>query len=119
MSKPASLPFSLARRVGPLVFLSGQVAIDKVTGKVVPGDIREQTRQTLNNLKDNLAAEGLDLSHIVKVNVYLAHPSDFAAFNEAYREFFADPLPARTTCAVQLVTSDFLIEIDAIAAVEE
>jgi 2-iminobutanoate/2-iminopropanoate deaminase len=109
-------PLSPSRRVGQLVFLSGQVAKDLSNGTVVAGGVKEQTRQVLENLRANLRAEGLDLSHIVKVNVYLAHPSDFAAFNEAYLEFFGDPLPVRTTVAVQLVSSQYLIEIDAIAA---
>lgn len=95
--------------------MAGQVAIDPATGKVVGGDVRTQTRRVLENIREILAAAGASLKDVVKVNVYLARPEDFAAMNEVYREFFPEAPPARTTVAVKMVSEQFLVEIDAIA----
>ncbi|MEM4151956.1 MAG: RidA family protein [Nitrososphaerota archaeon] len=108
-------PYSQAIKAGGWIFVAGQVAIDPSTGKVVGGDIKAQTRRTLENIREILAAAGASLKDVVKVNVYLTRPEDFAAMNEVYRDFFPQGPPARTTVAVKIVDEAYLIEIDAIA----
>jgi 2-iminobutanoate/2-iminopropanoate deaminase len=112
---PRGGPYSLSRTTPTgLVFVAGQTAVAPATGKLVVGGISEQTRQVLDNLSAILAAEGCDLSDVVKVSVFLADLRDFAAMNEMYGSVFRVPYPVRTT--VQAVLSQgALIEIDAIA----
>ncbi|MDW8073991.1 MAG: Rid family detoxifying hydrolase [Nitrososphaerota archaeon] len=108
-------PYSQAVKAGGWIFVAGQVAVDPATGKVVEGDVRAQTRRVLENLREILAAAGASLRDVVKVNVYLVRPEDFAAMNEVYREYFPEGPPARTTVAVKMVNEAFLVEIDAVA----
>lgn len=108
-------PYSQAVRAGNLLFISGQGPIDPKTGKKVAGDIKEQTRQVLENIKGILEAAGLKLENVVKVNVYLRNISDFPKMNEVYKEYFKENHPARTT--VQATPpADIDVEIDAIAS---
>ena len=108
-------PYSQAVRAGSLLFISGQGPIDPKTGKKVIGDIKEQTRQVLENIKVILEAAGLTLENVVKVNVYLRNMSDFPKMNEVYKEYFKENPPARTT--VQAIPpADIDVEIDAIAS---
>src|SRR5712691_12025657 len=76
-------PLAQAIRAGNLLFVSGQGPLDAKTREVVSADIREQTRQTLTNLKNVLAAAGLDFSHVVNMRVVLRNTEDFPAFNES------------------------------------
>jgi 2-iminobutanoate/2-iminopropanoate deaminase len=108
-------PYSQAVKAGSLLFISGQGPIDPKTGKKVAGDIKEQTRQVLENLKGILEAAGLTLENVVKVNVYLKNMNDFPKMNEVYKEYFKENPPARTT--VQATPpGDIDVEIDAIAS---
>src|SRR5262249_52324815 len=79
-------PLAQAIRAGNLLFVSGQGPLDPKTREVVSPDIREQTKQTLSNLKSVLAAAGLDFTHVVNMRVVLRNTEDFAAFNETFRE---------------------------------
>jgi 2-iminobutanoate/2-iminopropanoate deaminase len=89
-------PYSQAIKVNGLLFVSGQVSIDPKTNEFVPGDIRQQTERTLENLKGIVEAAGSKLSHVVKSTVFLKNMSDFAAMNEVYARYFpAAPLRAR------------------------
>ncbi|MBC7092300.1 MAG: RidA family protein [Nitrososphaeria archaeon] len=107
-------PYSQAIKAGSFLFISGQGPIDPKTGKKVEGDIKEQTRQVLENIKGILEAAGLTLENVVKVNVYLKNMNDFPKMNEVYKEYFRLNYPARTT--VQAIPpADIDIEIDAIA----
>src|SRR5207248_1453643 len=90
-------PYSQAIRVGGFVFTSGQIALDPRTGELSKGDVKEQTRRVLENLKAVLAAAGTSLDRAVKATVFLADMADFAAFNDAYAEFFSAWKPARST----------------------
>lgn len=110
---------SLTRRAGDLVFVSGQIATDPATGRLVEGGLAAQTRQVIENIRRNLASVGLGLNDVVKTTVFLAKPQDFAEFNSVYREFFSEPYPTRSTVAVTLVSPDMLIEIEAIAAAKD
>jgi 2-iminobutanoate/2-iminopropanoate deaminase len=99
---------------GEFVFTAGQGPTDPKTGAVVGDDVATQTRQTLDNVAAILAAEGLGLQHVVKTTVHLQHlQRDFAAYDAVYREYFSDPLPARTTVGSDLM--NILVEIDVVA----
>ncbi|NHM26032.1 RidA family protein [Desulfofundulus sp. TPOSR] len=113
---PAAIgPYSQAIKAGGFVFVSGQIPIDPVTGKVVEGDIKVQTRQVLNNLREVLAAAGTSLERVVKATVFITDVNDFPGLNEVYAEFFARSAPARSCVAVSRLPKDVLVEIEAIA----
>lgn len=108
------LPFPWGLKAGNLVFLSGNGPLGP-DGKPVEGDIRDQTRLTLENLRKVAEAAGSDLHHVVSLTVYLKDLRDFAAMNDVYREFFPeDPRPARATVQATLLF-DMKIEIQGIA----
>lgn len=108
-------PYSQAVRVGSLVFVSGQIPVDPLTGEVVKGDIRAQTHRVLENLKGVLEAAGSSLEKVVKTTVFLANIGDYGAVNEVYAEFFSDSRPARATVEVARLPKDVGVEIEAIA----
>ncbi|MBO4802550.1 MAG: RidA family protein [Bacteroidaceae bacterium] len=113
---PAAIgPYSQAIHVGNLVYTSGQLPIDPATGTFPEGGIREQTRQSLTNVKAILEEAGLSMSHVVKTTVFLADMSDFAEMNSVYAEFFTEPFPARSAVAVKTLPKAALVEIEAIA----
>lgn len=115
---PAAIgPYSQAIDSGKgLIFLSGQIPIDPATGAFAQGGIKEQTRQSLLNAKAILEAAGLTLSNVVKTTVFLADMGDFAAMNEVYAQFFAQPFPARSAVAVKTLPKGALVEIECIAS---
>ncbi len=113
---PAAIgPYSQAIQVGNLVFTSGQIPIDPATGVFVEGGIKEQTRQSLSNVKAILEEVGLTMSNVVKTTVFMADMNDFAAMNSVYAEFFAEPYPARSAVAVKTLPKGALVEIEVIA----
>jgi 2-iminobutanoate/2-iminopropanoate deaminase len=111
-------PYSQAVVHGGLAFLSGQVPLDPATGKLVGSEIEEQTRRVLANLAAVLAAAGTSWSRVLRVTVYLADISDFAAFNRVYADTLGSARPARSTFQVAALPFGGRIEIDAIAAVD-
>jgi reactive intermediate/imine deaminase len=116
---PRRFPLSKFIRHGNLIFCSGTVPV--ANGKIVGEDIREQTRQTLRNVKAAVEEAGGSLDTIVKCTCILRDPALLAGFNEAYEEFFAGcaRFPARTSFFAALPNPDALVEIEAIAAVAE
>ena len=113
---PAAIgPYSQAIRVGNLVYTSGQIPIDPTTGAFAEGGIKEQTRQSLNNVKAILAEEGLAMNNVVKTTVFMADMNDFADMNSVYAEFFTEPYPARSAVAVKSLPKGALVEIEGIA----
>lgn len=113
---PAAIgPYSQAIVAGNTVYVSGQLPIDPATGEFAEGCIRCKARQSLNNIKNILAAEGLTMKDVVKVTVLLADMNDFAAVNEVYADFFEAPFPARSAFAVAALPKGGAIEIEAIA----
>lgn len=113
---PAAIgPYSQAIQVGNLVFTSGQIPIDPATGQFAEGGIKEQTRQSLTNVKAILEEAGLSLASVVKTTVFLADMADFADMNAVYAEFFAEPFPARSAVAVKTLPKGALVEIEVIA----
>lgn len=115
---PAAIgPYSQAVDSGAgLVFLSGQLPIDPATGAFPEGGIRAQTSQSLRNVQAILSAAGLSLANVVKTTVFLSDMGDFAAMNEVYATFFAEPFPARSAVAVKALPKGALVEIECIAA---
>jgi len=109
-------PYSPAVRAGDNIYVAGQIPIDPVTGVVVTGDIKAETRQVLTNIKNILEGCGASLADVVRCGVFLIDAGDFAAMNEVYAEFFGEAKPARTTIIVAaLPLKDAKVEIDAIA----
>ena len=116
---PAAIgPYSQAIQVGNLVYTSGQIPIDPATGVFVEGGIREQTRQSLLNVKAILEEAGLTMSDVVKTTVFLADMNDFADMNAVYAEFFAEPYPARSAVAVKMLPKGALVEIEVVAGMQ-
>jgi len=109
-------PYSSALRSGQLLFISGQVPADPATGALVEGDIEIQTRRVLENIKSLLAEAHLTLDQVVRTTVFLADMDDFPAMNAAYRSFFSEPFPARSTIQAARLPRNARVEIDAIAS---
>jgi len=109
-------PYSQAVRSGSLVFVSGQIPLDPVTGTMVDGDIAAQTHRVFANLRAILEAAGTSLDHVVRATVYLADMNDFAVVNEVYGTYFSSPAPARATVQAARLPKDARVEIDVIAS---
>lgn len=105
--------YSQALITGNLIFVSGQVGKDPVSGEISK-DISLQTKQTLNNIQNILSEAGVSMSDVVKTNIYLVDMEDFAVFERIYHSFFDKPYPSRTTVQCCL-SGEKRIEIDAIA----
>lgn len=110
-----SRPYSPAVKVGNMLFVSGQIAIDPSTGSMVEGGISEQTRQSLENIKVLVEKAGFVMSDVVKCNVLMDTISFYGPMNEVYTEFFTDRPPARKAYSVEALPRGALVEIDAIA----
>jgi len=108
-------PYSQAVKVDKTIYVSGFIALDPQTGKVVPGGIREQTIRVMESVKAVLETAGSSMTDVVKTNVYLTDMGNYAAMNEIFGKYFPDNPPARVTIGVQLPLPELLIEIDAIA----
>jgi len=109
-------PYSQAIQIGNLVYTSGQIPINPDTGVFVEGGIKEQTRQSLLNVKAILDEVGLTMANVVKTTVFMADMSDFAEMNAVYAEFFSEPYPARSAVAVKTLPKGALVEIEVVAA---
>lgn len=113
---PAAIgPYSHGTSFGDLIFTSGQLPVDKATGKVVEGGISAQSHQSLTNLKHVLEAGGGSIDTVLKTTCYLSNINDFAKFNKVYAEFFQQDCPARSCFAVKDLPLGVLIEVEAIA----
>jgi 2-iminobutanoate/2-iminopropanoate deaminase len=107
-------PYSQAVASGDFIFVSGQIALDPKTSKIVEGGIEAQTVRVLENIKNILESVDLSLSDVVKTSVFLSDINDFQAFNSVYGRYFENEPPARTTVQANLMVG-VLVEIDAIA----
>jgi 2-iminobutanoate/2-iminopropanoate deaminase len=115
---PAAVgPYSQAIIAGEFVFTAGQIPMDPATGRLVEGDIQEQTRQVLSNVKAVLQAAGSTLDKVVKVTVFLQDMGDFKAMNEVYAEFFVKEPPARSAIQAAALPLGVGVEIEAIAVI--
>src|SRR6266581_6325574 len=112
-SRASCLPFSPAVKFGELLFVSGQGPIDK-TGKVIPGDIRVQTKAPLENFKRIVEAAGSSMDCVLQTTVYVKDLAEYSAMNETYSSFFSDPKPARTTVQAGDLLFGMKVEIQAL-----
>ena len=111
-------PYSQAIRAGSLLFVSGQIPLDPVTGQMVEGSIAAQTHRVFQNLGAILEAAGASFDQVVRTTVYLADMNDFAAMNEVYGTYFSSPAPARATVQAARLPRDARVEIDVVASLE-
>jgi len=111
--------FQSAIQAGNLLFLSGQIPIDPATGELVRGDIRQQTRRVLENIKAILESQNLTMENLIKVTLFLKDIGNFNPMNEVYATYFTSSPPARSTVEVTGLPRDDELEIEAIALVED
>ena len=108
-------PFAQAVWAGDLLYGSGQVGQDSLTGQVVPGGVEAETRQAFENIRRVLAAAGLGFEHVIKTGVFLADFNDFPVMNAVYGQIFETPFPARTTVEAARLALGARVELDFIA----
>ena len=108
-------PYSQAIQSGNLLFISGQVAIQKPSGNVITGNIQDETHQVMKNLSEILKAAGLDFSNVVKSTIFLKDMNSFPKMNEVYGSYFVSQPPARETVEVSRLPKDVNVEISCIA----
>ncbi len=108
-------PYSQAVRVGPWLFVSGQIPLDPETGTVVEGGFQDRARRVIENVKAIVEAAGGGLENIVKVTVYLTDISRFSEFNEVYSQYFKENPPARVVVEVSRLPKGVDLEMEAIA----
>jgi 2-iminobutanoate/2-iminopropanoate deaminase len=109
-------PYSQAVESNGIIFVSGQLPVDVITGDFVTGGIREQCIQVLKNIGYILDEAGCSFDNVLKSTVYLTDMKDFAVMNEVYSTFYKEPYPARVAIAVVALPKGALLEIDVIAA---
>jgi 2-iminobutanoate/2-iminopropanoate deaminase len=110
-------PYSQAIQAGNFLFLSGQIPLDPKTGELVKGDIGQQTKQVLENIKGVLESQKLRMENLVKVTIFLKEIGKFNQVNEVYSTYFPSSPPARSTVEVARLPRDADIEIEAIALI--
>lgn len=108
-------PYSPAVRAGDFIYVAGQGPIDPATDTMSFGDIKYETRLTLNNVKRILEGCGASMADVVKCSVFIADANDFAPMNEVYAEFFGNDKPARTTVVTGFAAAGMKVEIDCVA----
>ncbi len=114
---PAAIgPYSQAVRHGDTLYISGQLPLDPATKKM-PEDVREQTRQSMKNIKAIVEAAGSSMDQVIRCGIFVTDLADFAAINEEYATFFSGDYPARATVQVAALPLGAQVEIDAIAAI--
>lgn len=113
---PAMGPYSVAVATGGLVFFSGQVALDPVTGERAPDDVEVQTTRVMDNVGKLLGDVGLDYADVVKTTVFLADMADYPKVNEVYARYFSEDPPARSAVQAAALPGGFLVEIEVVAA---
>jgi 2-iminobutanoate/2-iminopropanoate deaminase len=110
-------PYSQAMRDGQLLYLSGQIGLDPVSGSLVGDAVEAQARQVMQNLSAVLKAGGSSTDGIIKANIYLVDMADFPKINTIYAEWLGEHRPARATVAVAALPLGAKVEIDLVARV--
>lgn len=108
-------PYSQAVEMNGMLFVSGQIAVDPQTGKMVEGDISVQTMRVMKNIEAILDEAGYNFAEVVKSTCYLSDIADFKAMNEVYSQFYFENQPARAAFAVKDLPLGALIEIETVA----
>ncbi len=107
-------PYSQAIQAGPFLFVSGQIPINPSTGELMAGDIRQQTQQVLENVRNILESQGLTMEQVAKTTIYLKDMGNFSQVNEVYATYFQSEPPARSTVEVANLPRNVDVEIEAI-----
>lgn len=116
IAAPAPIgPYNQAVLAGNTLFISGQIALDPVSGKMVQSNIKDEANQVMLNLKAILQEAGMDFSNVVKTTIFLKNLGDFATVNELYGSFFTQNYPARETVEVSRLPKEANVEIAMIA----
>ena len=110
-------PYSQAVRAGNVLYFSGQIPLDPVSGNLVQGDFALQAKRVFENLKAVLNESGAEFRHVVKATVYLTDLGNFQTLNSIYAEYFGEHKPARSTVGVAQLPRGAEVEIDLIAVV--
>ena len=108
-------PYSLGVKAGQLLFVSGQLGLDPVTGAMVAGGVEAETKQALKNLQAILETGDCTLQQVVKTTVFLRDMNDFSRMNAVYAEFFKENPPARSTVQVAALPRSGAVEIELVA----
>jgi len=111
-------PYSQGIITGDLLFVSGQIGLNPETGELISNRFEEQARQSIENLKNIILEGGVDLSHVVSVDVFLTDLKNFKLFNQIYQNFFTENKPARAVVEVSALPKNALIEIKCIACLK-
>ena len=111
---PSRLPLSAGVRGPGVLYLSGQVALDPATGRLMSGDVAAQTARTLDNIRALLESVGRTMDDVIRVGVFLTSMESFAGMNAVYARYFREPYPARTTVAVKELPLGAAVEIEMI-----
>ena len=111
-------PYSQAVTAGNMLFCSGQIPLDPGTGKLIDGDVTEQTARVLENLGAVLRANGMTFGHVVKTTVFMTDLGEFAEMNDVYAGYFPKDQPARSTIQVAALPKGARVEIEAVAAMD-
>ena len=112
---PGELPFSSAVRVGQTVYVSGQIGHRRGEMRLVEGGLEAEARQALDYMREALEMAGSSLDQVIKCTVYFANMGDFRSFNNVYRAYFPNHLPARSGVEVQALALGALVEIECVA----
>ncbi len=112
-------PYSQAICIGNMVYTSGQIPLDPATGQIVSSDIEHQTEQVFKNLEAVLISAGSNLSQIIKITCYMTDLSAFSLVNKVFEKYLARPYPARSCVEVSALPKDSLVEIEAVALIEQ
>ena len=110
-------PYNQAVMAGNTLYVSGQIPLNPASGELVKGDVKEQTRMVMENLKAILAEAGLDFSHVVKCSIFISDMKDFPLINEVYGSYFTENAPARETVQVAGLPLGVDVEISCIAII--
>tara|TARA_B100000965_G_scaffold375009_1_gene366764 strand:+ start:167 stop:637 length:471 start_codon:yes stop_codon:yes gene_type:complete len=111
-------PYSQAVKTKNLMFISGQIPLDPVTGNLVEGSIEDQANQVLKNLRSICEAAGYTLDDAVKITIFLTDLSNFSVVNDVMKEYFSEPYPARATVEVSGLPLGVNVEIEAIISTD-
>ena len=117
ISAPSPIgPYSQAVMAGKFLFVSGQIAINSVSNKLMTSDIETETRQVMQNIEAILVEAGMNFASIVKTTIFLKDMNNFAKVNEIYGSYFSGDFPARETVEVSRLPKDVNVEISVVAA---
>ncbi len=112
---PAIGPYSQAVLAGDTLWCSGQIALDPGTGRLIEGDVQDETVRVLDNLGAVLSASGMDYRHVVRCTVFLASMDDYALVNEVYARYFSETPPAREAVQAAALPRNAKVEISCVA----